>query len=261
MKEKFIKNKWFIITIVLVAIFSYGIGHSGTKKLKTNNANLKSEYEKSQNEYKTVNDEYKVVKTDYDNLKNKTECYVAVTDNEKEIVDKKIEEVKQATEEEKAKIKAQQEAEAKAKKEAEEKAKAEKAAAEAAAKAKEEEEAKAKAEAEAQARREAEAHKYETGLTWEDIARDGHVGEYCQFTGKIIQVINGSTYNQYRVKIDDDYNKIMLIQINKSQITSNLLEEDTISFKGKSGGNYTYTTVLGAEQTIPSVAVDEYTLN
>ena len=38
MKEKFIKNKWFIITIVLVAIFSYGIGHSGTKKLKTNNA-------------------------------------------------------------------------------------------------------------------------------------------------------------------------------------------------------------------------------
>lgn len=50
----------------------------------------------------------------------------------------------------------------------------------------------------------------------------------------------------------------MLIEISKSQITSNLLEDDTIFFRGKSCGMYTYATVMGAEMSIPSVIVDDF---
>ena len=41
--------------------------------------------------------------------------------------------------------------------------------------------------------------------------------------------------------------------------TETLLENDYIYFKGSSAGNMTYTTVLGAEMTIPAFIVDEVT--
>ena len=215
------------------------------KKLRENKLETKS----VQKELNKSQDKLNKLKDELNELKEYTKEYMSLSEQEKEFVDQAIVDAKKSTEEELAKQKA--EAEAKKKAEEEEKRKQE-----------EERKAQEKAqkEAEEQAKREAEAHKYETGLTWENIARDSHVGEYCQFTGDIIQVMKGSSANQYRVKIDGDYNKVMLIEISKSQITSNLLEDDTIFFRGVSVGNITYTTVLGAEQTIPAVLVDDYQL-
>lgn len=124
-----------------------------------------------------------------------------------------------------------------------------------------EEERKAEEEriAQEKAQKEAEAHKYETGLTWEDIAREGKIGTLGQFEGKIIQVMNGNGYTQYRVAINGNYDTIMLVEIDDSIKTETLLENDYIYFKGSSAGNMTYTTVLGAEMTIPAFIVDEVT--
>ena len=154
--------------------------------------------------------------------------YLELDENEKALVDAKIVEVNQATEEQLAQEKAQKEAEEKAKKEAEEEAK-----------------------------RQAESQKYETGLTWEQIAREGRVGELGKFEGKIVQVMSGSGFTQYRVAINGDYDTIMLIEVLDGISSEVLLEDDYVYFKGMSMGQYTYTTVLGSEMTIPSFIVDE----
>ena len=154
--------------------------------------------------------------------------YLELDPKEKELVDAKIVEVNQATEDQLAQEKAQKEAEEKAKKEAEEEAK-----------------------------RQAEAQKYETGLTWEQIAREGRVGELGKFEGKIVQVMSGSGFTQYRVAINGDYDTIMLIEVLDGISSEVLLEDDYVYFKGMSMGQYTYTTVLGSEMTIPSFTVDE----
>lgn len=117
-----------------------------------------------------------------------------------------------------------------------------------------EEEAKRQEE---EAKKEAEAHKYETGLTWEDIAREGKVGTLGQFEGKILQVINSSYGTSYRIAINGDYNTVMYVEDILGKATETLLEDDYVYFKGKSTGTTSYTTVLGAKVTIPSFMVDE----
>lgn len=105
-----------------------------------------------------------------------------------------------------------------------------------------------------------DAVKYDTGITWEDIARNGLEGQFCKFEGKIIQVMNGEGYKQYRVAINNDYDKVMLVEIKNGLIDTNLLEDDVIFFKGYSYGNVTYKTVLGAEQSIPAVVAEHVEL-
>lgn len=110
---------------------------------------------------------------------------------------------------------------------------------------------------EEEAKKEAEAHKYETGLTWEDIAREGKVGTLGQFEGKILQVVNSSYGTSYRIAINGDYNTVMYVEDTLGKATETLLEDDYVYFKGMSMGTTSYTTVLGAKVTIPSFMVDE----
>ncbi|WP_455938287.1 hypothetical protein [Gemella morbillorum] len=175
------------------------------------------------------------------------QAYLELDDNEKEIVDIKIDEVNKATEEQLAQEKAQKEAEEAAKKQAEEEAKR-----------KAEEEEKARKEEEERQKAEAEAHKYETGLTWEQIAREGKNGTLGQFEGKIVQVINGNYgYTQYRIAINGNYDTIMLVEAASYELKETLLEDDYVYFKGKSMGTVSYESVLGAKITIPAFDVDE----
>ena len=169
----------------------------------------------------------------------KAKEYLELDENEKALVDAKIVEVNQATEDQLAQEKAQKEAEEKAKKEAEEEAKRQA----------EEEEERQKAEA--------EAHKYETGLTWEQIAREGKVGTLGKFEGKILQVISTPAGFAYRVAINGDYDQVMYVDDTLNMATETLLEGDYVYFKGMSMGTTTYTTVMGANVTIPAFLVDE----
>ena len=171
------------------------------------------------------------------NLKEKTKSYVELNETEKSIVDTKIQEVRQATKEE---------AEAEQKRIAEEQAQ-------------KEAEKQAQKEAEEQAKKEAEAHKYETGLTWEQIAREGKKGTLGQFEGKIIQVMNGDGFTQYRVTINGDYDQVMLIEVKNGVSKETLLEDDYVYFKGESLGTITYTTVMGAEMTVTAFECHEIT--
>lgn len=165
--------------------------------------------------------------------------------------------------------KAADEVEAKRKEQEKQKAEAEKKAAEdAAAKEQAEKEAaeKKKKEAEEAAKKAAEEEKasYDTGVTFENLARnpDTYLAEKVKFSGRIIQVIKGDDQSQFRFAIDDNYDQVILIEISEDQLSNNrLLEDDYITIRGVSFGEYTYTSALGGEITVPAVVVDSFEMN
>ena len=248
----------FVVCGVICLLLGARIGNVGKVSSKEYNS-LKDRYNYQVNHNTELKSEKETIEKELSDLKEKTKSYIELNETEKSIVDTKIQEVKRLTKE-KAEAEQKRIAEEQAQKAAEEQAKRE---AEEQAKKEEEErkkaEEQAKKEAEEQARREAEAHKYETGLTWEQIAREGKKGTLGQFEGKIIQVMNGDGFTQYRVTINGDYDQVMLIEVKNGVSKETLLEDDYVYFKGESLGTITYTTVMGAEMTVPAFECHEIT--
>ena len=234
--KKVIKRLAIAIGIVFALFIGFSIGNDGITEKDV--AAKQEEIDEMINTIDNKNSQIEELtksKEELDTLKEETKNYTSLTEDEKKIINEKIVEVKNATQEQKE---AEQRAieEEKARKAAEE---------------------KAKKEAEEQAKREAEAQKYETGLTWEQIAREGKVGTLGKFEGKIIQVMNGTGFKQYRVAINGSYDNVMLIEVQDEVVSETLLEDDYVYFKGESLGQYTYKTVLGAEMTVPAFEVHE----
>ena len=232
-KKKVLK---FVVCGIICLFLGSIIGNVGKVSSKEYDS-LKDRYNYQVNHNTELKSEKETIEKELADLKEKTKSYVELNETEKGIVDAKIQEVRQATKEE---------AEAEQKRIAEEQA--QKAA-----------EKQAQKEAEEQAKKEAEAHKYETGLTWEQIAREGKKGTLGQFEGKIIQVMNGDGFTQYRVTINGNYDQVMLIEVKNGVSKETLLEDDYVYFKGESLGTITYTTVMGAEMTIPAFECHEIT--
>ena len=160
-------------------------------------------------------------------------------------------EVKEEVKEEKTPEQTEQE-----KKDAEEKA------------AKEKQEADAKAAQKAEAIRiaeEKELAEYDSStITFDNLARNPEQFKYqkVKFTGKIVQVIEGNKQTQYRMNINDDYNQVVLLTVDKDMLKDGkILVDDNIIIKGKSEGTVDYQTVLGAKVTIPSITVKQFQIN
>lgn len=156
-------------------------------------------------------------------------------EREKEKAEKKAE--KEREEKEKKEKKAEQERKEQEKKEAEEK----------------------KQEEEKQKQAEEEAKGYETGLTYEDLARnpDDHLAKKVTFYGRVLQVMEGEGLVQIRLAVDDNYNNVIIVEISDDIISDGrLLEDDFITVKGLSFGLYEYTATLGQVITVPAVIAD-----
>ena len=111
---------------------------------------------------------------------------------------------------------------------------------------------------EAAAAAEEEAQEYETGITYEQLARnpDDYEGEKVTFTGEVVQVMEDTDYIEIRLAVDGDYDTIIYGGYDSSIVDSRVLEEDTITIYGVSVGTVTYETVLGDTVTIPGVEID-----
>ena len=249
---KILKSRITILMVcfAIIAILFTGCSNDDElNKLKAENETLTKEIQElKENEIKNEENKAKVeAKNEELNKKVSTaEEYLSLNSSEKELVDAKIEEVKKATEEEKARLKAEEEAKLKAEQEAKEA------------------EEKAKKEAEEQAKKEAEAQKYNTGLTYEDIARNPteNAMKLVTFSGRIVQVMKADGYTQYRMAIDDNYDQIVLIEVDNELLSNgNILEDDYITIKGTFVMEHTYQTVMGAQKTIPAIVVDEFNFN
>ena len=238
-----------LLVSLLIGCVTLGVGCGEAKVSKDKYDELLKKYEDTVCQLEQFKTDNGILEDENEKLSKKVDTakdYLELDPTEKELVDAKIVEVNQATEDQLAQEKAQKEAEEKAKKEAEEEAKRQA-----------EEEERLRKEEEERQKAEAEAHKYETGLTWEQIAREGKVGALGKFEGKILQVISTPAGFAYRVAINGDYDQVMYVDDTLNRATETLLEGDYVYFKGMSMGQYTYTTVLGSEMTIPSFLVDE----
>lgn len=124
--------------------------------------------------------------------------------------------------------------------------------------------AKQKAEEEAAAkqeeakRAEEEAKGYETGITYDNIARnpDDYIGKKVKFTGKVIQIIEGDATIQMRFAIDKDYDQVVFCEYLSSIVDSRVLEDDIITIYGISSGTISYQSTMGGQITVPSILVD-----
>lgn len=126
-------------------------------------------------------------------------------------------------------------------------------------------EQKAKEEAEkeaAQAEKEKEEKMgYETGITYEQLARtpDNYKSKKVKFTGRVVQVMEGDDETQIRLAADSNYDTVLYCGIPKTLTNNNrVLEDDIITIYGTSYGLLTYNSTMGGKITIPAVIVDKF---
>lgn len=101
-----------------------------------------------------------------------------------------------------------------------------------------------------------EARGYETGITYDQLARtpDDFKGKKVKFYGKVVQVIEGSGSVQIRLAVDDNYDTILLGEYSSSTVSSRVLEDDYITIYGTSVGTISYKSTMGGTITIPGAS-------
>lgn len=107
-----------------------------------------------------------------------------------------------------------------------------------------------------------EANKYNTGITYNQLARDPDIyeGEYVKFRGKVLQIMTADYMTVYRIGTSGyGYydNVIYAVHYFSNNSKNRILEDDIVTVKGVSDGLHTYETVLGSSITIPKITVDE----
>lgn len=198
--------------------------------LAVNRSNLKSGYDTLKADYGSLQSRYSDLSSEYDKIDHMKKY----KDIPKELLDETLTKYQEQLE----------------KKEAEEKKKAE----EEAKRQKEEEEAKRKRE------QEKEAKQYETGITYDQLARDPdkYTGNKVKFSGKVIQVMeDGSGEVQLRVAVNDNYDTVLYCMYPDSIVSSRILKDDQITIYGMSLGTITYKSTMGGNITIPAVDVEK----
>lgn len=116
----------------------------------------------------------------------------------------------------------------------------------------------AESEAAAAAAAEEEAKGYETGITYEQLARtpDDYTGKKVKFSGNVVQILEGDDEIDMRLAVNNDYDDMLYVVYEPSIVSSRVLEDDTITVYGTSYGLYSYESTMGGKITIPLVYVD-----
>ena len=172
-------------------------------------------YRKYKDEIDKANNNYKKIEAEYANYKEKMKPYENM-----QLADKEKKE---------AELKAERE-----KKEAEE---------------------KARKEAEEKTKKEEEAKGYDTGITYDELARnpDKNKGKKVTFTGTVIQVIRGNGEDQFRVRVNNDYKKIIFVSYIPKSGENKILENDKVVVRGVSVGEISYKSTMGGKISIPGI--------
>lgn len=126
----------------------------------------------------------------------------------------------------------------------------------AASKAAEEEAAAAAAAAQKEAE---ERMGYETGITFDQLARtpDDYKGKKVKFKGKVVQVIEGSGTIQIRLAVNNNYDTVLFGEYQSGIVSSRVLEDDRITIYGTSAGLISYESTMGGNITIPAVSIEK----
>lgn len=224
-----------IVAVLLTASLCLSLSACGISQEEYDKAI--SEKEATQSELITTKESLSKLQTDYDSLQSEYTSYKEQMKPYEEMEASEAEARTAAAEQEKKRIE-EEEAQKKA-----------------------EEEAAAQLAAEEEARKQEEKEKmgYETGITYDNLARnpDDYNGEKVKFTGKVLQVMEGDTENQIRLAVNSDYDTVLYCGYSPSIVSSRILEDDIITIYGTSVGTISYESTLGGTITIPGVFVDK----
>lgn len=229
----FTKLRWRYILVALIALIIGGsIGPSQTEVDASTEKNEKLEVANEESTLKIKELEAKV---------KEAEPFFSLKEEERKAKEAEVKE---------------KEAAAKAKKEAEAVAAKEKAEAEA--KAKAEAEAKVAAK-EKEAAEEKERIGYDTGITYDQLARtpDDYTLEKVKFHGTVVQIMEGDGVTQIRLAVNDDYDQILFAEFDASVVDSRILEDDSITIRGVSTGLITYESTMGGSISIPGISIEQ----
>lgn len=104
-----------------------------------------------------------------------------------------------------------------------------------------------------------EAKGYETGITYNQLARtpDDYKGKKVKFYGKVVQVIEDDDAVQIRLAVNGDYDTILFGEYATSTVSSRVLEDDMITIYGTSVGTISYQSTMGGKITIPGVYIEK----
>lgn len=120
--------------------------------------------------------------------------------------------------------------------------------------AKAEEERKASEEQERLAK---EAQGFETGITYDQLARhaDDYIGEKIKFTGKVAQIIYDDGFAAARLAVNSNYNTILYCLFKDDITKGKILEDDIITVYGTASGEYSYKSAMGVPITVPEAMI------
>lgn len=98
-------------------------------------------------------------------------------------------------------------------------------------------------------------------LSYDEAARNptAHVGEKVQFTGKVVQVIDGASADYVTMRVNvtlgsySIYRDTVYVTYTLPAGSQRILEDDIITMYGMMDGTKTYTSTLGASITIPQL--------
>ncbi len=82
-----------------------------------------------------------------------------------------------------------------------------------------------------------------------------------QITGKVLQNMKRDSSYYLRVAIDDDYDKVVMIEISSYMYKDVIAENDNVTFYGLAKGLTSYESTLGKEITLPLMYAHRYTVN
>lgn len=104
--------------------------------------------------------------------------------------------------------------------------------------------------------------KYER-VSYTDVARnpDSFTGKQLVFSGKVLQVVEGSTEINLRVATSGNYDDVIFVGYDPSIMSSRVLEDDRITLYGTCTGLYTYKSTGGASISIPGMYATHITID
>ncbi len=99
-------------------------------------------------------------------------------------------------------------------------------------------------------------------VSYDKLARnpDDYENSLVKGSGNVLQVLDGDTEVDMRVGTSSDgYDDVVYLIYDPSIVDSRILEDDQVTYYGRSLGLYTYESTMGGDITIPLIQVHKIT--
>lgn len=88
------------------------------------------------------------------------------------------------------------------------------------------------------------------------------MGQQLTFTGKVLQVVEGTDETDLRIATDGGWDDVIFVGYDPDLLGgTRVLEDDSVTVYGTCLGQYTYESTLGAAISLPALYADQVVIN